>query len=355
MKKDILFPLRRLHGILYCMKIRRDFRKRYQDVMKKKRKLNPKTVFLILTPEHTNLGDHAIAFSESRLLTAQGIDYVEITGQQLVEMQNNHCLDLMNGYPIIMNGGGNMGTLWFNVERLIRDVISSNPRSPIFIMPNTIFYEDTPWGHMELENSKVIYNAHKRLRIYARERISLKTMQDAYCSVQLVPDMALSLDWSRGDTVRAGCLLCIRDDRERLCAEQDVQELYDLLQTHFSGDVCFTDMHNRQRVPVSEREKALAGKCMEFRKAALVVTDRLHGMIFCAITGTPCVVLNSRSPKLKGCYEWVRHLEYIKFCDNISDVLAMYHSIPRKKFTYDNADILMQHKDMICDIAEEIQ
>ncbi|MFB8735822.1 polysaccharide pyruvyl transferase family protein [Bacillus sp. SL00103] len=33
-------------------------------------------------------------------------------------------------------------------------------------------------------------------------------------------------------------------------------------------------------------------------KAQVVVTDRLHGMIFCAITKTPCVVLRSFDHKV---------------------------------------------------------
>ena len=31
----------------------------------------------------------------------------------------------------------------------------------------------------------------------------------------------------------------------------------------------------------------------EIGKRKVVVTDRLHGMIFCAITGTPCVVFSN--------------------------------------------------------------
>ena len=64
-------------------------------------------------------------------------------------------------------------------------------------------------------------------------------------------------------------------------------------------------------------------------------------MIFCAITGTPCIVINSKSPKVRGCYEWIKDLEYIRFADSVSDIAAIYSEIPRKKHVYQNAH--MQH------------
>ncbi|MFX0112804.1 polysaccharide pyruvyl transferase family protein, partial [Bacillus pumilus] len=49
----------------------------------------------------------------------------------------------------------------------------------------------------------------------------------------------------------------------------------------------------------------------ELSKAPVVVTDRLHGMIFCAITQTPCVVLRSFDHKVMEGYEWVAHLPFL--------------------------------------------
>lgn len=59
-------------------------------------------------------------------------------------------------------------------------------------------------------------------------------------------------------------------------------------------------------------------------------------MIFCAITSTPCIVINSKSHKIKGCYKWLKHLDYIKFSDSISEIKSIYDTIPSKQFKYDN-------------------
>jgi len=357
-EKDFLYPLRRIHGLLHdsllTYKNKCDLKVKYRREIQQKRKHNSKTVFLVLTPEHTNLGDHAIAYAEAELLKCNGVDYVEITGKQLVELQKNKCLNSMNGYPILINGGGNLGTLWFDVEQLMRDIIRANPRSCIFILPNTIYYEDTEYGKREFEQSVSIYNTHKNLYIYAREQISYDKMKDVYRSVKLVPDMVLSMNWCDIETERMGCLLCLRKDCERLCTEKEEEQLYSMLQTVFGEELHYTDMHAMRDVQIVDRTIALRKKRIEFQKAALVVTDRLHGMILCAITGTPCIVINSRSPKVKGCYEWIRHLKYIKFCDNIDDILEVYQSIPSENNHYDNSHLVKYYNELTNDVLEKI-
>lgn len=323
---------------------------------REKKKANPKTVFLVLTPEHSNLGDHAIAKAETDLLICNGIDYVEITGFQLYTLQKTGFLSVMNGRPILINGGGNMGTLWFEAEKFMRDIIIHNPRSPIFILPNTIYYEDTDYGRQEFERSKTIYNAHKNLHIYARERVSYEKMKDVYHTVKLIPDMVLSLNWSDDATYqeRKGCLLCLRSDLEGICTADQKKQLYDTLKPVFDGDVRFSDMHHSANVSVAAREDALLQKRKEFQSARVVVTDRLHGMILCAITGTPCVVIDSVSPKVKGCYEWIKHLDYIKFCETTADILPVIRSFHGETYIYDNKCFSHYYDDLICDIKKEI-
>ena len=64
------------------------------------------------------------------------------------------------------------------------------------------------------------------------------------------------------------------------------------------------------------------------------------GMIFCAITGTPCIVVNSKSPKVEGCYEWLSHLSYIRLCKDVNDISTMYKMMPKGGQTYDNSKLM---------------
>ena len=57
----------------------------------------------------------------------------------------------------------------------------------------------------------------------------------------------------------------------------------------------------------AERQKELNKLLNLFCNSKLVITDRLHGMILCAITNTPCLALDNRNGKVSGVYEkWLK-------------------------------------------------
>ena len=67
-------------------------------------------------------------------------------------------------------------------------------------------------------------------------------------------------------------------------------------------------------------QKSASKKWNEFSSVQLVVTDRLHGMVFSAITGTPCIALDNISHKVYGAYQWLSYLPYLRFCSSIDEV-----------------------------------
>lgn len=354
MGKDILYPLRRLHGQAHEAKIRHETRQAYRNQFREMRRQNPKTVFLVMTPEHGNLGDHAIAFAETTMLKNLDIDYLEVTGRQLDQWKYQDVLDLMNGFPILINGGGNLGTLWMNVEEIQREIIHKNPRSSIVILPNTIFYENSDWGREEFEKSVQCYNRHKRLKLYAREKTSYEVMLNAYRNVKLIPDMVLSLNQCGRQQTRHGCLLCLRGDCEKTRTEEQEQILRQQAAKLFRNAVSDTDTVVKGRIPIEQRDAALQAKFDEFSAAELVITDRLHGMIFCAITGTPCIVVDSKSPKVRGCYEWIKGLDYIRFTDDVSQISEEFQKIPKKEHRYDNSRLIKYYEELAQDILREL-
>lgn len=347
MTKDLLYPLRVLHGYLHDFKI-------YALPILKQKISNPNAVFLVMTPEHSNLGDHAIAKAITSMLKEHDIEFIEITGFKLSLLENRSFLWVLKGRDICINGGGNLGTLWYSVERQFRKIIKNNLKNAIVLFPNTIFYEDTEWGNTERDKSVEVYGTHKHLHLYAREEVSYKEMSSLYENVKLVPDMVLSLNECRPDTIRSGCLLCLRNDIERtrteeedLCIEQQARQV-------FGDNVRRTDMCAGYPIPVDRRDEELEKKFSEFRNAELIITDRLHGMIFAAITGTPCIVIDSKSPKVKGCYEWIKDLDYIRFADNVDDITGEYYKIPTGIHVYKNDHLLHYYEELTKDLLNYI-
>lgn len=328
-----------------------NIRKKYYDwkvvaypVIKQKRE-NPKAIFYVLTPEHSNIGDHAITIATEKLLNKNGIPYIEISDRKLFELNSYGFLNVFNGRTILVNGGGNLGTLWFRIEDVFRNIIKSNKKSNIICLPNTIYYEDSDYGVSEFENSIKIYNDHKNLLLYAREKVSYDIMLHAYKNVYLVPDMVLSLDYSKEKFERQGCLLCLRSDLEKTMSDDTLEKLKKIVFNIF-GTYAFTDMCTSYKISAKDRYEEVIKKVNEFKRAELVITDRLHGMIFCAITGTPCIVLNSKSHKVKGCYEWIKNLGYIKFADDIDEILKLYDAIPKTELNYDNSNLIKHYEQL---------
>lgn len=298
--------------------------------------LHPKTAFLILTPEHNNIGDQAIAYAEKAILKSSNINHFEIPIGYIGELNKNNFLSVFNNRTIYINGGGNLGTIWFDIELLLRQIIINNNKAKIVCLPNSIYYEDNKWGKEELENSKKIYNFHKNLTICAREIYSYNNMKNIYMDIKLLPDVVLTLNFSQEQPDRKGCVLCLRNDIEKTLSNIQIETIKKTATDLFGENISNTDMYFNKPIKEAERFKVINDKINYFKNAELVITDRLHGMIFCAISGTPCIVLNSKSPKVKGCYQWIKHLEYIKFADDIKDIKSLYREIPKKIFYYND-------------------
>ncbi len=74
-----------------------------------------------------------------------------------------------------------------------------------------------------------------------------------------------------------------------------------------------------ETVSKKSREKTLQSKLNEFGSAKIVICDRLHAMIFAAITKTPCIAFDNVSKKVSGVYKWIEGLDYVKCVNNLDE------------------------------------
>lgn len=351
MKKDYLYCLRVLHGRLHEKKLY------YKEKVKLVRALgmpHDKKVYLIGTPTHTNLGDSAIALAQKELLKS-----VDVLSKHIKEITLNEyrdhaklCRNLISKKSLIAQlGGGNMGDIWFGEEVLRRCVIEDFRENSMVIFPQTIHYSETEKGIFERKKSVPYYDNHSKLTLYAREQQSYETMKQLYpnTKVELAPDIVLSTNkqfWNIPEKERKGALLCLRSDTERQLTDLQQDEIEKIVAKKGYAYQKI-DMYADTLVTKENRFELVRAKMCQFAKVELVVTDRLHGMIFSAITETPCIVLGNHNHKIEGTYQWIKHLPYIRFIKEVNDVESHIQELKSlKNCTFENKEILSKFSRM---------
>jgi len=290
-------------------------------------KSKPK-IIVTLAANYGNLGDVAITKAQVNFIKDLFPQHEVIKVH--VDELNSKLIPLrriVNPDDIItIIGGGNMGDLYEFFEEYRRTIIELFPDNKIVSFPQTIDFSESSKGQESLSKSIKIYSKHSNLHIFSREPLSYKKMQKSFKnnSVYMVPDIVLYLDNVHPQQSREGVILCLRDDKEKKISNDDKEQLLDLIKEKYK-DIKYYDTHiGDENFEKESADVELDKIWNSFKKAKIVITDRLHGMIFCAITKTPCVVLPNSNHKIAGTYyQWLSDLKYIKFIEKYDERTIM--------------------------------
>lgn len=275
-------------------------------------------ILLFQTPEHTNIGDHAIAEAELLFLKKYLPAYKIVEINQAFHypiLKRLKTKQLVTSDIIMLHGGGNFGNQYMREELIRRSVVRNFPDNKIIVFPQTMYYMEDVMGHKELNETKAIFDKHTNLTLIAREEVSYQQMKLSFPNnkVLLAPDIVLSMDMTEQGLEREGILMVLRADEEKLLSQEQHNHL-DTLAYKMSDTVIYSDMHYHTGAKtLDERKRMLDFKFNQFRSSKLVITDRLHGMVLAAITGTPCIAFSNYNQKVSGTYEWISDLNYIRF------------------------------------------
>ena len=278
---------------------------------------NRKPAFILFnSPDYSNLGDHAIALAERKWLHRlfPEVEFIEISCQQYIR-ENLLIRNVIQDEDILLiSGGGYLGSLWLWLEDITKNIIQQYPENKIIIFPQTMYFENSELGESEKESLSFVLNSHTDLTIMLRDKASYhlaSELLDNSVRKLLIPDIVLSLEYE-GSFARSGGLVCIRDDKEavgidgihieRILREKGIEEER---VTTISAEDVFLD----------NREKHVIELLNKIRQASVVITDRLHAMIFCAITNTPCVAFDNLSGKVSESYQWIKEDPHIVLCE----------------------------------------
>ncbi|SLL33526.1 polysaccharide pyruvyl transferase [Mycobacteroides abscessus subsp. abscessus] len=285
-------------------------------------------IFVALAADYGNLGDVAITTAQITFLQDLFPNYNIITVyiNELYEKLFTIRKLVTSNDIITIIGGGNMGNMYEGFEENRRNIVELFPNNKIISFPQTIDFEMNKKGEKSLGKSIKVYSKHDNLHIFAREVKSYEIMKKQFKNnkVYLVPDIVLYLSKEEPKLMREGILLCLRNDGEKKLSSTDKDNLITKINNSYSS-VGFYDTHiGDENYKKENANQELEKIWNAFKSSRLVITDRLHGMIFCAITQTPCLVLPNSNHKIAGTYsKWLSKLEYIKFVESYDENLIL--------------------------------
>lgn len=296
-----------------------------------------KRIVLMDTADHDNLGDHAIAMAEwvfvKNYLPEYGV--IEIPGGNILRHTLLYKALIRKTDVLTIAGGGFLGTLWPYEEKIVQCILNNFQRNKVIIFPQTFFVEED----QDFAESHPGYLKHPNLTICLRDEASYSKfcslMPKLQKSLMYMPDMVCGLSPNIRHDVRQGVGLCFREDKECVLSRQEQEEIMDVLK-EMNGSIDRFTMINAEFIVPESRVKSVIAKLEIIASKKLVITDRLHAMLFSAITATPCIAMNNKSGKVQGGYQWIEHLPYIRFVQRADQIPEALRSLDLEKvYQYD--------------------
>ncbi|UNL46187.1 glycosyltransferase [Lactobacillus amylovorus] len=312
------------------------FKREYKTVKKfKQLKKDKKPIFLIIsTPQHGNLGDEALKFGEIKFVKTYFSNYslFLLPLDDLYMLPN--IVKLVDDNDIVaLHAGGNIGTLYPGIQKVQMKALSLLKNKKVFIFPQTFYFSDTQFGHYEIQKTDRILKSISKLIVFVRDAFSKEFILNNFkgITVKLMPDMALFLNPKISSLQkRHGALTLLRKDSEKTLSPKDKDKILNELEKKYS-DIYESDMHlYYDGLSEKESKEAVIAQLKRVSSAELVVTDRLHGMLFCALTNTPCIVVKSKSPKIQGVYQWIKNNKYIELIENIDELSQAINRVTKQ-------------------------
>ncbi len=281
-----------------------------------------RNVFVFLCGFYQNLGDLAITFSQVRLLkevfpSANIVTVPSVETYSAVKTIRRH---IRKDDLITILGGGNMDDTYVSLENARLYIIRSFKHNRIISFPQTYAFSNTKKGRRREKTSRKVYERNQQLTIFVREQISLKKIKSTLprTDIRYCPDIVLSLRLPIKSTTRDKVLICLRKDAERRTRSDFPDQLIGEAEKHYQKiivrdtvDVALKDCQ------ADTYERTLDEFWSMIQECRVVITDRLHCMIFCVINRTPCIVLDNSNHKISAIYDaWLKNIPFISMADD---------------------------------------
>ena len=311
-------------------------------------------LFLLNIPSHGNLGDHLLSVAEQKFLKDNfpHMQIIPVTSADLYYSIKTALSSVRPNDILCVTGGGFLGSLYDEEERFLT-ILQMFPQNKIIVLPQTIYYEENDKGQKALEKALIHYQSHNNLYVVARDQNTFSLLRNVLMKghedkIALTPDLALYLN-APLNNYREGILWCLRKDSERNDSNNkiiaELQEQVRLLGLTNN----YTDTYVPYSISYKSEYREVQNILVQFSKAQLVVTDRLHGMIYSAITGTPVIAMDNINGKVGQVYkQWLSNLDYVRFVSTLTEVKDLVSQmLLLKNCKYDNLELIKMYQPII--------
>lgn len=234
---------------------------------------------------------------------------------------------------IFINSGCDFGNLYsISHENVRKKIISAFPNNKIIQLPVTVFYNHAT----QITEDAEFFTNRNNVVLMGRDPKSYEILAaNLECKSLFVPDFAFRLKATPTKGARKGALLILRRDFETK-PEPDILlkirrklprsfrkpiSLFIRVYTVFTryvlkkmveqavSNVVVKDVQIGTYPITDENRESIINEVLDYyQNFQVVVTDRLHGMIFGVLTKTPCVAIEGKIPhKISGYKKLLSH------------------------------------------------
>lgn len=316
---------------------------------------NNKCIYYIGSEEYGNLGDNEIAEAIMKFSRYYFPDYhlLEVTCKDFQKAKPYLQKYIKSKDVIFLTGGGNFGNAYPLSDNIREEIITGWKNNIKIVFPQTIDFLHNEDGDTWLQKAQRVYSKENNVIIFTREKYSFQIAKKYFqCSSYLAPDIVLFCNEQQCVKREELVLFCFRDDKEKYISET-VKESVKKAVIKTNYEIKQIDLQLPYDVRKFQRKEEIKKKMDDMRKSSLVITDRLHGMVFAVITGTPCIVFSNYNHKVKGTYEWISYLPYVKYIENEEEAIAWIPKLIKMQgCKYDNTPLLPYY-DQLAQVVKE--
>lgn len=236
---------------------------------------------------------------------------------------------------VVIHSSGDFGSKYrrdsgsWHVKR--KTILSSFPNHRIIHLPTTVYYENDVNGKNTLDEDRISYQRND-LVLLCREEKSLHIAGPLGCRKRFFPDVVFYLKPRLIPQEKQGALVILRELESQFSDDQR-----DQIRAHIASTVKIgldEDIHVA-KLPLLRcmMEKYMDSVFQIYQRHEVVVTDRMHAMIFAVINQIPCVALDDAIPhKISGYKHFLsKSVHFVDRIDQIPDAIGQAIKKPYRK------------------------